>query len=364
MKTSKLKKLLLKKSKKEVIRDDMLLHTGSTLLNLACTNNPKGGFIKGKYHHIVGDSHSGKTFLSMTCLAEACLNPNFDDYDLLYDDVEGGNLLNIFNLFPVLVDRLMPPRGTPKEPIYSQYLEEVYYNVDDQCKSGKPFIMIVDSMDGLETKADAEKFQKNKKAHQSGKEGTGTFGTVAKINSGMLRKCMTPLRQTGSILILISQTRDNMNSMFDPKTVSGGRALKFYSTTQIWSSVKEHLKKSVRGKDRKIGITAKIQVKKTRATGRDRTILVPIYNAFKGSGGGFDDIGSMVDYLVEEKHWKKSGQTITAEEFSFSGTKEKVIARIENKLDIRYPKLQQIVGRVWNEIESECSVERKNRYES
>lgn len=356
MNTKKLKKNLLKKAKKEIITPDMLLHTGSTILNCALTNNPFGGFIKGKYHHIVGDSASGKTFLSTTCLAEACLDPNFSDYKFVYNDVEGGNLLNIRKLFPVLAKRL--------EKVKSYYLEEMYYSVQDYINAGYPFIYIVDSMDSLVPKAEDIKFQKAKKAHEKGREEAGSYGFAAKVNSQNIRRLMTPLENSGSILLLISQTRDNLNAMFDTKRASGGRSVKFYATSQIWSSIKGPLKKSVKGKDRKIGIIAKIQVKKNRATGRDRTVEVPIYNAFKGGGGGFDDIGSCVDYLIEEKHWKKSGQTIKAEEFGFSGTKEKLVARIEKKLRIRYPKLQRIVGEVWNAIEEECSIERKNRYET
>lgn len=356
MKTKDLKKRLLKKAKKEVITDDMLLHTGSTLLNCGLTNKPFGGFIKGRYFHIVGDSASGKTFLSLTCLAEACLNENFEDYDLIHDDVEGGNLMNIHKLFPVLADRLQTVR--------SYFLEEMYYRIHDQLESGKPFIYVVDSMDGLTPKADVEKFKKQKNAFMKGREVAGSYGAAAaKINSQNLRQLMTPLMNTGSILLLISQSRDNLNAMFDTKTNAGGKSVKFYATAQIWSSIKGKLKKSVKGKDRPVGITAKIQIKKNRATGKDRTIEIPIFNAFKGSGGGFDDIGACIDYLIEEKHWKKKGQSINAEEFGFSGTRDKLIARIEKKLRVRYPKLQRIVGEVWNSIEEECSVERKNRYE-
>ena len=42
------------------------LSTGSTLLNLACTGKTHAGFLPGYYYFIVGDSVSGKSFLSLT----------------------------------------------------------------------------------------------------------------------------------------------------------------------------------------------------------------------------------------------------------------------------------------------------------
>lgn len=362
MKTKEVKKLLLKKDPPTIITPDMLLHTGSTQLNLALTDNHLGGFIKGKYYHLVGDSASGKTFLSLTCLAEAGMNRAFKDYRFIFDDIEGGNLFNIRKLFPNIWKRIEPPRGTRKKPEFSYYLEDLYFNLDDAFEDGRPFIYIGDSMDGLQPMAADKKFKKLKEARRKGKEDEkGSMGMdKAKINSEYLRKVMTPLRRSGSILILISQTRESAD-MFSPKTNSGGRALKFYATSQIWSSRKATLKKSVRGKERKVGIEAKLQVKKNRATGKDREITVPIFQQFEDGGGGFDDIGSCIDFLVEEKHWKKNGQTIDAPEFKFAGIKEKLIRKIED-LPKRYYKLTALVGKVWNEIEAECSVERKNRY--
>jgi len=69
------------------------------LLNLACTGNPNGGFFKGHYFQIVGDSTSGKTFLSLTCLAEANINKHFEDYRFIFDDGEGGALMDLTKFF-------------------------------------------------------------------------------------------------------------------------------------------------------------------------------------------------------------------------------------------------------------------------
>lgn len=75
--------------------------------------------------------------------------------------------------------------------------------------------------------------------------------------------------------------------------------MKFYATLELWTSVKEKIKKVVRGKPRQLGIVASVQVKKNRLTGKESTVEVPFYHSC-----GIDDTGSCVDYLVEEGRWK------------------------------------------------------------
>jgi len=353
-----MKKILSnKKESTQPVKETDLLSTGSTLLNLACTGNAAGGFAKGKYHFLVGDSASGKTWLSLTCLAEAAINPNFDGYRFIYDNAEDGALMDIGRFFGDKVqERLESPAYEKDVPIYSTTIEEFYYHVDDAAKDGTPFIYILDSMDSLSSAAEQDKFNEMKEASRKGKTTTGTFGDgKAKKNSSNLRKLMPALRKTNSILIIINQTRDNLGFGFEKKIRSGGHALRFYATLEIWSSIKGKMKKTIRGKEREIGITTKVQVKKNRFTGRLRVVELPLYHSF-----GIDDVGSCVDYLVSEKHWTKSKNTINADDLDFSGTREKLIKHIQetNAED----KVSKIVDDVWNQIENECSVDRKSRY--
>src|SRR3990172_2022287 len=97
--TKKLKTGLRRKKQKLVIKETDLLSTGSTVCNLACSGNVKGGLVKGHYYLIVGDSAAGKTILVLTILAEAANNPNFDNHRLIYDPVEGGALFDMRKFF-------------------------------------------------------------------------------------------------------------------------------------------------------------------------------------------------------------------------------------------------------------------------
>ena len=81
--TKKLKQQLTTKPKPPVefnLKDG--LSTGSALLNLACSGNPSVGFPCGFYYLLVGDSQAGKTFITMSALAEASINPKFHSLSL------------------------------------------------------------------------------------------------------------------------------------------------------------------------------------------------------------------------------------------------------------------------------------------
>lgn len=334
-----------------------LLSTGSTLMNLACSGNPFGGFLKGKYYYLVGDSDSGKTFLSLSCFTEACYNKQFDDYRIIYDNIEDGCLINIDELFgEKAADRIEPPAINKKgNPIYSRLIEEFYYHLDDLLEEGKPFIYVLDSMDGLSSESEMDKFEEHKKAHRKGKDAAGSYGDgKAKKNSEGIRKILNSLRDTGSILIVISQTRDNFGYGAS-KTHAGGHALKFYATVQIWSSVKEQIVKTVKKKKRNIGTRIKVQLKKNRITGKKKEVQMDIYPSY-----GIDDVGSCVDYLVSENWWDKSGKIITADEFNIEDSREKIIKHIEEK-ELEN-ELRSIVGKCWKEIEDACALKRKKKY--
>lgn len=347
----RLKQSLLKVSDQEdETKDLVLLSTGSTLLNLACTGRHHGGFIAGKYHLIVGDSASGKSFLSMTCLAEAARSSQFEHYNLVLDDIEGGALFDI----PKLFGKTLPQKLIVE---HSSTLEEMYYNIDKYLSQDKPFIYVVDSMDSLITEEEEDRFQESKKASQRGKTISGTYGlSKPKMNSQNLRRLMTPLRNTGSILIIICQTRDNIGFGFERRTRAGGRALRFYATLEIWLSTKEKIKKTVKGKPVQIGIRSKIDVKKNRITGREHSIILPLYHSY-----GIDDIGSCIDFLIDQGHWSKGRNSIHAPEFKdFRGSYDKLVSLIE-KEELQ-GKLQRLVGKVWKEIERESTLDRKPKY--
>lgn len=332
--------------------------SGSTLLNLAISGNPFCGFRMGCYYFLVGDSTSGKTFLSMTSFAEAAVNPRFKSHRLIYDDVEGGALMDIRKFFgDGVADRLEAP-GTDDdgEDYHSNTIEDFYFHIDDAIEKGEPFIYVLDSMDGLTSKDEVEKFEETKKAARAGKTVAGSYGDgKAKKNSAGMRRVARALRDTDSILIVISQTRDDLGFGFKKKTRSGGHALKFYATVEMWSSVGKQIKKSVKGKDRVVGHYIDVGIEKNRHTGTKSQVSVPIYPSY-----GIDDLGSCVDYLVDEGVWTRKGSSIQADGLDLKGHREALIEKIEEAG--KEKELQALVGKTHREIQDESAVSRKRRY--
>lgn len=366
--------LLAKRSRVSLER---ALSSGSTLLNLACTDTPNGCYLPGGYYYLVGDSSSGKTFLTLGCLAEASQNPVFDKYRLIYDDVEGGALMDIEEFFgKQLAKRLEAPDTSEKgRSIYSTTIESFYYHLQDAIDAKKPFIYILDSQDGLSSKAQKEKFQEQRQAWRKGTDAAGSYGDgKAKYHSENLRRMVSQMRRMGSILIIVGQTRDNVTGFgFDKKTRAGGKALKFYANIEIWTSVVGKVKKRVLGKDRTIGAECLAEVRKNRVTGKtgkDRAVRFQFFYSL-----GLDDIGSCVDYLIEEERWpriktKKQQQDegrkdreeprYDAKDVLVQGTRDEIIAAIEE--DGMENKVREAAAQLWEYIEAQCVPNRKRRY--
>ena len=354
-----LRKILLRKKEKQETEPGNYLSSGSTLFNMACTGNPAGAFIPGKYYFLVGDSSSGKTFLSLTCFAEAANNPAFKNYRLIYDNSEDGALMDFEKYFGKnMASKLEPPAKDKEGPLYSTTIEDFYYHVDDAVQQGQPFIYILDSMDSLSSESESDKFQEQKEAFRKGKDSAGSYGDgKAKKNSSGLRRILYHLRETGSILIIINQTRDNISGMgFEKKTRSGGHALRFYATLEIWLAVKGKITKTIQGKTRQLGITSQVKVKKNRITGKDRTVEVNLYHSH-----GIDDLGTCIQYLLSEGTWKKTGSKISAPEFEFEGREADLIKLIEENNSESI--LIELVQDTWENIEKETQIIRKKKYE-
>lgn len=330
-------------------RNDFL-SSGSILLNINSSGYVSGAIPKGYYVLLVGDSSSGKTFLTHTILAEASINPEFQKYEIIFDPAEDGALMNVAAFFGTqLAERIKdPPFGISRTPT------DFYKNVRSLQRKKKKFIYILDSMDALD-EADIEDEEKR---IEEGQKLKGSYGVgKAKENSRKLRRITAALKESGSILIIISQTRQNIGfgSQFEPKTRSGGDALRFFARLEYWTSVKQSIKKRINGKDRKIGIVTKIQIKKNHVTGQMGTVLLPIL--YKT---GIDDIGSCIDFLVEEKHWKVKKKIISATEFYQELDREELADYIYRTKKEHV--LSMIVFSTWKKIEKQMISNRPNKY--
>lgn len=364
---------LMAKSRRIVVskKASNWLGSGSTLLNLACSGRYSGCFQKGGYYFVVGDSASGKTFLTLTCLAEAAISKHFDEYRFIHDDVEGGAQMDVSRFFGQAVeDRLEPPNWTEDElPLCSYNIDDFYDNLDAALEEGTPFIYILDSMDSLDGSAverDKREAQMKKRrdSRKSGKKlakEAGSYGDgKAKVNSARLREALPRIKETGSILIIVNQTRDNIGfgAQFEKKTRSGGKALRFYANLEMWSSRGKKIKKATKGKNGKdknktVGHQCIVQIKKNRFTGGEHVVQIPIYRSY-----GFDDIRSQIEWLEDD------GQMTLAQIGKALGCQYKSAERIVKWVEENDAEkmLQKLTKKQWVAAENAIASDRKKRY--
>jgi len=339
---------------------DHLIPTGTTLLNCASSGFPHGGFKKGTLVNIIGDSFTGKTLLALTMLAEMTMIKEFDKYRLILDNTEAILDFNI----PLLFGKKLASRLETK--VVSSTIESFYENFLRALKERTPFVMILDSFDALTSKVEEKRAQlsiKGKRTTEGPDSETkqkGSYKTEKpKLASELFRVTARDLKAVEALLIIISQTRDNIGNTFVPKTRSGGKALKFYSCHEMWLA---HLGAIWLQKKWEIGADVGVRVSKNKLTGKKRRISFSTYDEI-----GIDDIRANVEFLIEEGVWKnETKQTYKALELTDDvGTPETLIRVVEQKN--LQKELQLLVGYTWKKIETKVRhkiiTSRRGKYE-
>jgi len=341
-------------------QDGKYISTGSALLNLALSDKADGGYLPGKIVNVIGDSSSGKTFQCLTTLAEAAHNPAFDDYLLIYDDAEAASEFDLVKLFgQKTADRILPPSLDRDEPGHSQTMMDFQSSVRRLLLSGKPIIYIQDSFDALTTDQELKHAADLQDAHDKGKEAKGTYGMEkAKHASILLRLIAAEVKRTASLIVIISQTRDNIDPMsFQRKTRAGGKALTFYAAYEMWLAVAGKLSTKVNNHNHVQGVISKVKITKNKANGKIREIPMKIYYSY-----GIDDIGTCIDFLIDEGVWPKdSTGRINARGLSSQPTRyDKLVAFIEQENKVE--KLHLICQEAWLDIEQQLTLKRAPKY--
>ena len=310
-----------------------LIPTGCIMLDLALSDNVYQGYALGSLVNIVGDSSSGKTFLLLSLLATLAYDKRFKDYLLVYDEPEAALMIDIPKLFGKEADKRIIRYS-------SDTVEDFYERIRKLCEKKAKFVYGLDSLDALSCKAEKKSLE-------------GYHLEKPKLMSMILRNIVRDLRDQDSLVVIISQTREKIGVRFgERKTRSGGKALRFYSTHEIWLAIKEHLEE----KKKDVGVKVKARVKKNKVLGKLRDIEFDILYDY-----GIDDIGSVIDFLVSQKIWKKEKEKILASKDGFiDSTRESLISYIENKSLER--KLFEFVDSSWKKLES-FRKERKPKFQ-
>jgi recombination protein RecA len=190
------------------VRDIEAVSTGSLTLDIALGI---GGIPKGRVIEIYGPESSGKTTMTLQCVAEAqkiggtCA---FVDAEHALDPVYAEKL-------GVDMDELLVSQPDTGE----QALEIT----DMLVRSGAVDVIVVDSVAALTPKAEIE-----------GEMGDSHVGLQARLMSQALRKLTANIKKSNCMVIFINQIRMKIGVMFgSPETTTGGNALKFYSSVRL-----------------------------------------------------------------------------------------------------------------------------------
>lgn len=289
--------------KSDKVDPERLVPTGSTTFNLECSGKKEGAFLIGKMVNLIGDSHAGKTLFALTIFAECSLLDRFDNYRFIYDEPEVANEFDVPYLFGQgVADRI-------ETDVRSKTIEDFNDNLARNLTTDKPCIYILDSFDALTSEAAIEKDEENRKKREKGNQTSGSYGDgKPKKASEMFSQRMQELNKSNSVLIIISQTRDNIGfgSMFTPKTRSGGKALKFYAFHEIWLAMQ---KKEKKGKRTYI-TNVQSKITKNKLTGRHGEAYFPILFDY-----GVDNILSCINFLLDEGDWTGTKASINTKGF-------------------------------------------------
>ena len=177
--------------------------TGSLTLDLALGI---GGLPRGRIVEIYGPESSGKTTLSLHCIAEGQKqggNVAFIDVEHALDPVYAEAL-------GVDVDSLLVSQPDTGE----QALEIA----EALIRSGAIDVIVVDSVAALVPKAEID-----------GEMGDSHVGLQARLMSQALRKLAGAISKSNCVAIFINQLREKVGVVYgNPEVTPGGRAQKYY----------------------------------------------------------------------------------------------------------------------------------------
>lgn len=289
------------------------ISTGSLSLDIALGI---GGLPRGRIVEIYGPESSGKTTLSLHCIAEGQKNGG----NVAFIDVEHALDPTYAAALGVDVDSLLvsqPDTG-----------EDALEIAEALIRSGAIDVIVIDSVAALVPKAEIE-----------GEMGDSHVGLHARLMSQALRKLAGAINKSNCVAIFINQLREKVGVIYgNPEVTTGGRALKFYSSVRIDIRKSEALKSN----GEIIGTRTRAKVVKNKIAPPFREAEFDIMY-----GEGISRTGELLDIAVKLDIVQKSGSWFSYNSNRLAQGRDKVKELLKNDENL----MKEIEAKVWENVD-------------
>ena len=283
-----------------------------------------GGFPYGRQVLIWGNKSSGKSSFCLQTIGQAQKEGKvcaWIDAEMSYSE-EWANLL-----------------GVDSNQLIHSTARTINDMVDvgtDLMKAGAD-IIVVDSISALLPaiyfEKDSDELKQLENTKQIGAEARDMTNAVK-----MLNYANNQVKPT--LLILISQARNNITAMYTQQAPTGGMATKFYSSTIIKLFSSESDNQAIKGKiyvgdkiiEEKIGRKVRWDVQFSKTSPAFQSGEYDFY--FRGSDLGIDSVADLVDTAEILGYIERAGAWYTVEGERFQG-REKLVLGIKENLDLQ-----------------------------